>query len=628
MTTKELFESVKKHDRLYYSDSAPLISDAEYDELRDTLITTYQNETNKDLRAEIQSYIKGAGHTPLNTAETVRHSSIMGSLDKVNNLSDFSKWRNKYNSELIATPKIDGCAISLIYVDGKLTLAATRGDGEVGQNITANARVIDDIPNKIEGFSGEVRGEVYMKNSVFNNLNASGMSFANPRNAASGSLGLQDPKKVKDRYLSFFAYDLITAKTFKTEAEKLDHLKSLGIPVVNYLNVSDVESYIASMEHVRPSLDFDIDGLVFSLNDLEEQEDAGWHGKRPMGKMAYKFKPDQAKTVVKDIEVSVGRTGCLTCIALIDPVQLNGSTVRRVAIGSYNGIKTLGVNIGDEILVEKAGEIIPQALRITDKRTDGIFTFPELCPSCGGNTENDGMTIWCMNDTCSAKLEGRVNHFLKTLDVKGFGPSVISSLCSSGLVNTLVDLYSLSVSDIVGIGIGEKTAKNLLSELESKKDIPVEVFLDSLGISGLGTTSSKLLVKKYHKLEVIRNLSYDEIVNMDGFGGIIAENITSGFASNDSLIDGLLSSLNVIDFEVKQGNLTGKSFCLTGKLSKPRKEIEKWIEDNGGEIKSVGKGLSYLVQADASSTSSKTQKAHKYGVEIIDEKMLMEMVNE
>ena len=628
-TIQELAEQIQYHRDLFFNQGKPKISDAEFDALVEQL---EKLSPNHPVLSEV-----GAEAT---FGKKVSHDTVMGSLDKAKTIDELRDWYRKYcrGQGLVLTPKIDGLAVALHYSKGKLVRGATRGNGTEGQNVTDNVMEMQSIPKVLSvDFTGEVRGEIIMKKSVWEKMGTA----ANPRNAAAGSLLQKDPKITGQRNLSFFAYDVITNEVpFLTEVAKLNFISgTLGISTVSHYEFNDIgtclEATLFDWENVkRASLDFEIDGMVLSANSLETQEEAGWTGKCPNAKIAFKFKPEQKMTTVTKIDWFVGRTGKVTPVAGVTPVKLAGSTVSNVTLHNYARVKELGILIGDNVLIEKCGDIIPGIVRIVEKSSlDNAIAdvLPTVCPSCGKNLTLDEnmVNLECLNVACPAQFSRRVLHFLVTADVLGVGPGIVDTLCENGMVSKLADLYYMNPLDLAQMLGGAKIAGNVYSAIMNKNELPLATFLDCLGIDGLGTTTSKQVAKHFKTLDTIRKAKVTDFLVISGIGHLTADKIVSGLASMSFEIDSLIQCIEVKDIEEKTGGLSGFSFCITGTLSSPRKTIEQLIEANGGEMKSsVGAGLTFLIQADPSSVSSKSEKAKKIGTKVISEDDLYEMIQQ
>lgn len=637
----ELESLVRYHANLYYNESKPEITDAEYDALVDELKTL---DPENPVIAEV-------GASP-SYGKKVKHPTVMGSLDKETTFSAVTEWHKRYagtSSKVCVMPKIDGTSLRLRYVDGKLVEAASRGDGYVGQDIIDNVKSMKSVPKYEAGLTAEVRLEVYMKKSVFERLSNSGdRAFANPRNAASGSLMAKDPAITASRELDVFVHNVMPdGMVFETESDKrawmVVNMPSFQLVDMQVIDIKDFESTALSWEVLRPGLDYQIDGLVLSLDSIADQDEAGWNGKRPRGKLAYKFKPEQKTAKVLGIDWQVGRTGRLTPMARIEPTLVDGSKISNITLHNWAARMDLDIATGDTVLIEKAGDIIPQVVRVIDREHRPVVqssspkarSYPDVCPSCGEKVELDEneVNLWCKNPMCPAQLERRVLHYIKTLEIMGVGSGIISGLCRAGYVKDIPDLYYLTSSQLKAVTGGDRAAEKVKEAILEKNEVPLAMFLDSLGIDGLGTTTSKDLAKKYKKFQWFRGtvpsgvLRAEDFMTIPGIGETTAQKILNGLQLMWPMVEKLTKVIEIKDVVEATGNLKGMSFCLTGAMSKPRKEIEKAIEAAGGEIKSsVGKGLGFLVQADASSTSSKTEKAKKCGTKVISEDELWSMM--
>jgi DNA ligase (NAD+) len=540
-------------------------------------------------------------------------------------------------------PKVDGLAIRLNYRNGRLVQAATRGNGEVGQDVTDNARGVEGVPQvlpTVPGFDGnvELRGEVFMPKSVFEGFrNRGNLEFANPRNAACGSMCCQDPKETATRGLSFLGYDVQGVKGLVTETARRDFVRTLGVKYVSQKVLRDDDSLEKELEatlhdcefSLRQKMEYEIDGMVLALNDINQQEELGGSGNNPKGKVAYKFRPEQKVADIVGIDWQVGRTGRLTPMARIEPTALSGSVVRNVTLHNQKFLEEMGLNVGGQVLVQKAGEIIPQVVR---KMADGpngpkAIERPTACPVCGGPVRFDDVNLWCDSVSCPAQFEERVLHYLKRLEVLGVGPSLVSAVCSRGIVKRLPDLYAMNFTALVEAAGGDVAAKNAFEAILSKNEVPLHQFLSALGVHGLGRTTSKNIAKKFKTLDKVMVASESDFLGIDDIGGTTATAIRDGLDKLANEIMELARIIEVKEVAVSAGPLAGMSFCLTGAMSRPRKAIEKAIEIAGGEVRStVGGGLTYLVQADPSSVSSKSKKAQSLGTKIISEEELVKMM--
>lgn len=645
----ELAETIQYHADLYYNraktpkDSDSGITDAEYDSLVDDLKNLVAALEQLDPSAsEVlkgKEVLNSVGSIP-SYGRKVTHSQKMGSLDKATSFSQIADWYKRYairGGKIVVMPKIDGCASRINYDDGKLVEAATRGDGRVGQDVTDNIRATKSIPKFIgAGKTVEVRAEVIMPRSVFQKLSESGVKGANPRNLGTGSLMAQDPQETASRNLSVLAYDVVGAPRFKTESEKrawmVANLDGIPLAEMQVIELGQFEALALEWESKRPNLDYEIDGLVVALDSIEDQEEAGWDPgeHHPLGRIAFKFKPEQKIAKVVGVDWQVGRTGRLTPMARIEPTLLAGSTIRNITLHNAARVVELDLAIGDEVLIEKAGDIIPQVVRVVGRPEDrDNSVFVTHCPSCSGDVfaDDQKVNLWCDNVTCPAQLARRVLHWVKTLDVMGVGSGIVEELCRQGFVKDVPDLYYLTEEQLVAVTGGKSSAQKAQRAILEKSEVPLAVFLDALGIDGLGTTTSKDVSKEFKTLAKVRAACAVDFETLPNIGRLTADKIVSGLKTLATMIDRLAQTVDIIEVKEVSGPLKGMSFVLTGAMSKGRKEIEAAIEAAGGENKgSVGKGVTYLVQADASSMSAKTEKAKKVGTQIISERRLWEMI--
>jgi len=648
-TIKELEDQIKYHNEKFFNGESE-ITDAEFD----TLVSQMKalDPTNPILLE--------VGSMP-SWGRKVTHPSVMGSLNKITydeegKLSDVISWirKNCKKSTVVSMPKIDGLAVRLMYNNGELMGAATRGNGTVGQDVKDNVLAIKSIPNSIE-YTGmvELRGEIYMQRSVFSELREEKLSTgekipANPRNMASGTLNQKDAKKTARSPLDFFCYDVLLSESdFTTEVAKsdfaLEHLSEfIYVSQTECSNVEDILFEIEHWEEMRADLNYDIDGLVFSIKDIEQQESLGWTGKCPNGKVAFKFKPEQAKTTLKHINWQLGRTGRLTPVAIIDPVSLAGTVVDSPTLHNYSQIMLKNIAIGDELLIEKAGDIIPQVVRVTNKVgadtedmkvDDGSLhhgiVYPFTCPSCDSETSLDEkeVNVWCTNPLCEGQKEHRIHHYLKTIGVLNVGPANVRDMLSADIIKSIPDLYQIDRDRLSKLdGYGKRSADKIINEISKKDIVPLATFLASLGIKGLGNSTGKLLASEFECLRNILTKHPEDLVHLEGIGELTADSICNGLVLMGGIIDELNATLDIEDCIKVSGSLSGQSFCITGTLSMKRKEMANMIEEVGGEVKSsVSKGLDFLVAGEGVG-KSKTDKAEKYGTEVISEDDLMSML--
>jgi DNA ligase (NAD+) len=527
---KELEDQILYHNHRYHELNNPEISDSEFDEMVAEL---------KYLDSE--SFVLYEVGAAVSHGKEVKHSQVMGSLEKAHSADEVREWAKSFpdNTEFVIALKIDGGALKLQWDDCKLELAATRGNGEVGQDVTDNVRMMSCIPNVIAFDEPvEVRGEYYMTTDTFDRLNEEGSSFANTRNAACGSIGTKDPRETRDRDLAFFAYDLkMGSQTFETEIEKrnffIDNFDMDYVQMVP-MTMDMLDMALDAATRNRPGLPYRIDGMVISVNNLEMSAAAGVKsGKYPNGKIAFKFPAERAQTRLIGIHWQVGRTGVITPVADLEPVFLDGSTVTSPTLHNIMQIRQKGIGIGCTVEIEKAGDIIPQVIKVTEPATvDGLdsnINYPHDCPSCGDPTvEDEGKSnIWCVNPMCPAQLSKKIENWLTVLDIKGVGEKTVEALVEKGIVNSIPDMYHLAKDDLVEIKGGERAAEVILEAMESKNSIPLKTFLQALGISWLGKTRSRDIAKEYKTLDAVLNKTAEDFLLIDGIGDIKATTLMS-----------------------------------------------------------------------------------------------------
>lgn len=635
---KVLLDQVDHHDDLYYNKDKKEISDEEYDGLKDRLRSMSKefkpkegSKADEKLSIRLEDALTRVGTPPPKNGkwDKLIHEVPMGSLAKVNLPDELREWHKKNGSpnEYLITEKLDGISVSLKYDNTNLTSGGTRGDSNVGENITRNVKKMKGVIHKLDDdFTGHIRGEIVLFHSDWK---AHLSDKANPRNAASGTAKRTDGHKAQ--HLSVLVYN-VDGKDFDTEVEVFKYLDSLGFKTPNYF-VGGIEDVIKAwqkyMNEKREKLDYDIDGLVVSINDRAKQLALGFSGNRPNGSIAFKFEAPEARTIITDIVVQVGDTGQLTPVAEFEEVELLGAKVKRASLHNFSLVKELGARIGATILVERANDVIPYVKSVVDK-TNEYFGIPEKCPACGAKTIRVGEYVVCPNKSeCSPQIIGRINKWIKELGILEWGESVLTKLIDSGKVEDVYDLYTLKESDISSLDrMGEKGAKKLLAELDKYREVTLENFLGGLCIDGIATSTAKSIIDAgYDTLDKILNLSTKQLENISGFGAKRAQAFHDGLVENAIRIESLLKSGVSIKERIK-GSLTNKSFCFTGTMNTPRGKLQKMVEEAGGEVKkSVGKGLSYLVIADPNSTSSKAEAARKNRTTLISEEEFLKMAN-
>ena len=553
---------------------------------------------------------------------------------------------------MVCELKIDGLAIALTYENSALKVGATRGDGVTGENITQNLRTIKTIPEHLnkDGISLEARGEIYMPKSAFLELNKrqSEMNqklFANPRNAAAGSLRQQNPQITAQRELAMFTYaGILTNPEIKTHEQTLLYLKDMGFNLnPNFKkckNIQEAINYCKYWDKERYNLDYATDGVVIKINNLAVQNELGFTSRAPRWATAFKFPPEEMSTKLLDIEINVGRTGAVTPVAVLEPVFLSGSTVQRATLHNFDEIKRLDINIGDRVLIKKAAEIIPKVITVLEKGTENTGTFepPEKCPFC--NTKlvpaEGEVNFYCPNTYgCPAQLKGRIEYWASKdcMDIDGLGGSIVAQLVDKNLVKSPADLYTLTVDDLMGLDLfAEKSAQNLYNAIRSSKTPELSRFINALGIRHAGKEMSELLAKKFKTLNNLKIAKMQDIMDIEGAGEKIALSVLDFFKNsyNNELLQKLEANSVIpktIDDSTSKDNFAGLAFVITGTLSAPRDNFEKIIKQHGGKVSSsVSKKTAYVLVGE--SPGSKFDKAKTLGIKIINEKDFYDLLGE
>ena len=656
-----LREKITYNSMLYYENDAPEISDYEYD----MMFRELQNIEAEypELKTPDSPTVRVGGKA-LDRFEKFTHSVRMGSLtdvfsyDELRDFTDRISLELNENVEYSVEPKIDGLSVSLIYRDGLFVKGATRGDGDVGEDVTENLKTIKSIPLKLTESLPYlcVRGEVYMPKKVFYELNeireAAGQQlFANPRNAAAGSLRQLDPKIAASRRLEIFVFNLQEGELYsdgrsvKTHLESLERLNELGFTTVSHsigaVGYEKVLDHIKYLGDHRDKLPFEMDGAVVKVNDLASRITVGEGTSTPKWAVAYKYPPEEKETKLVSIDIQVGRTGVLTPIANLEPVRLAGTTVSRATLHNSQFISERDIRIGDTVVVRKAGEIIPEIIRsISGRRTgtEQIFSMPEFCPSCGGRVVRDecgeGAAMRCINAACPAQNARGITHFASkgAMNIDGLGPQVVELLLSAGKIKGIADLYTLKVEDIEGLDrMGKKSAENLINAINESKNRGLERLLYALGIRQVGEVAAEEIAGKMRTLENLFNATFDDFSSIKDIGGITATSLVEFFAdpATRELCDKLVSlgvKAEAVG-EEKGEKFAGLTFVLTGTLpTMTRDEASALIKKQGGKVAgSVSKKTSFVVAGE--DAGSKLVKAKELGVNIIDEAKLVDMIN-
>ncbi|MCD7739874.1 MAG: NAD-dependent DNA ligase LigA [Candidatus Gastranaerophilales bacterium] len=647
LRAEELRNLIKSNNEAYYIYDAPVITDYEYDELFRELKKI--EEEYPELVTK-ESPTQKVGGSIARGFKEIRHQYRLYSLDNSNNYEDLKKWYERVQKEyikeedleLVSELKIDGLSCALSYKNGILTLGATRGNGISGENITDNIKEIKSIPQKLKmPLNIDIRGEVYMPVSSFEKLNKENIEkgikeFANPRNAAAGSLRQLDAKITGKRDLHFFAYTAIIRgenNLFKTHEQSLKLLGELGFEVnPNYKlskGINEVIKQCGYWEKERYNLDYATDGMVIKVNDISKQNELGYTARAPKWATAFKFPPEEVWTKLNDIELSVGKTGAITPVAILQPVQLAGTTVKRASLHNFDEIERLQINIGNEVLIKKAAEIIPKVIRKKENEDYGIYKAPEKCPDCQSlliKPEGE-VTLYCPNSLkCPSQIKGRIEFWAskEAMDIDGIGSSVVEKLYEKNLINDFADLYKLTIDDFMSIDlIKEKSADNLYNAVQNSKTPSMTKFLTALSIKLIGKETADIIAKEFSSLDDIKNAAVDELVKIDGIGEKAAKSIVDFF--NDENNKQILEKLDRYNVKPQAGSFEkisnifeGKTFVITGTLSQPRNIFEEKIKKLGGKTSSsVSKKTSYVLAGE--NPGSKFDKASSLGVIILTE---------
>ncbi len=660
---QELRQKIRHNEYLYYVLDAPEITDAEYDRL---MVRLREIEAQYPESVPADSPTQRVGGRAASQFTEVRHLEPLLSLGNVFSAAELRAFDERVRSglpegssvEYVMEPKIDGLACSLIYENGVLVRAATRGDGVVGENVTANVRTIRSIPLTLKVPEGEpvpelldVRGEVYMPRRAFMRLNEEraerGESeFANPRNAAAGSLRQLDPQVTASRSLSFFAYYLVGEGAQAKHSESLAALARYGFKVSEgYRLVHTIDEaldFISSFNEKRPSLAYDTDGAVIKVNDVWQQQLLGATGKDPRWAIAYKYPPEQAETTLEDIDWRVGRTGVLTPTAVLTPVKLSGSVISRATLHNEDFIRSKDIRIGDRVVINKAGEIIPEVLYVvTAKRTgaEGEVVIPTICPECGWSVERQGSeaAIRCTNPHCPALGREGLIHFVSrdAMNIEGCGPSVINALIEADLVHDAADLYSLRRADVLQLErMGEKSADKLLAALEASKSNELDKLLFALGIRHVGAKVARTLATEYGSMERLQQAGADELAQIRDIGAKIAESVVTwlNVPANIDLLGRLQAAgLNmsfVAPASREDNPFFGKTLVFTGTLpTLGRAEAKTMAQDVGAKVSgSVSKKTDYVIAG--AEAGSKLEKAQQLGVTVLDEAEFLRLLKQ
>ncbi|MBR2028904.1 MAG: NAD-dependent DNA ligase LigA [Oscillospiraceae bacterium] len=646
-----LKQQIAYHSDLYYNQNRTEISDYEYDMLMQQI---------KHIEAEYPQLVTADSPTQTvqgvanSTFEKVTHTVKMESLLDAFSYDELRDFDQKVRAvspaaKYVVETKIDGLSMSLEYVNGVFTRGSTRGDGVVGEDVTQNLATIKSIPKKIENAPAflEVRGEVYMPKEVFLNLvqkqeEEGKKPFKNPRNAASGSIRQKDSKITAERNLDIFVFNIQQISdeyTLASHKQSLDLLKDLGFKVSPrynvYDNIEDVIKEIEEIGNMRGNFSFEIDGAVVKVDDFETRQEMGSTNKYPRWAIAYKYPPEEKSTILREIEISVGRTGVLTPTAVFDTVQLAGTSVQRAVLHNQDFIDEKQINIGDEILVRKAGDIIPEVVKLVKKNTENVFKIPMICPSCQSEIiKTEESALRCINPECPEQLTRNIIHFASrtAMNIDGLGESIVYQLAEKQLIHDVGDLYYLTYEQALTLeGFKDKSAKNLVSAIAESKKANLDKLIFAFGIRNIGEKAATLLAEKFKTLDNLINAKTEDITEIDGFGLIGANSVVEYFAKDTvkEVIEKLKNAgVNTEYISTRTSEtLAGKTFVVTGTLpSLSRDEAEKLIADNGGKAaSSVSKKTSYVLAGEKA--GSKLDKAKTLGIPVITEQEFLDMIN-
>ena len=657
---EQLRSEIRRHDYLYYVLNQPAISDAQYDKLFAELQSL--EKANPQL-ITTDSPTQRVSDRPIDGFKSVRHAAAMLSMDNTYSAEELRAFDERVTKGLggrdydyVVELKIDGLAINLRYEKGRLVTAATRGDGEVGDDVTANVRTIKAVPLVLLGGGEvvnvlEVRGEVYMPTSAFAELNrlraeAGEPVFANPRNAAAGSLKLLDARITAARNLSFFAYSIgeVSRPLAENHWQSLQKFKKLGLPVNPNIrkakNIDEALDICLGWGEKRSKLDYQIDGMVIKVNRFEQRVVLGATGRAPRWCISYKFPAEQAETIVESIDVQVGKSGILTPVANLKPVQLAGTTVKRASLHNFDELNRLDVRRGDTVLVEKAGEIIPQVVEVKKQfRPVGAepFKIPTRCPNCGSAVAKDeaGVYIRCVSPDCTAQLKERLRYFAGRgqMDIENLGTALIEQLVDTGLVKNFADLYKLRKEELAGLErMAEKSAGNVIEAIEKSKSQPLWRFIAALGIRHIGGQSAQILAERFGSLDGLMAADEETLASIDQIGPTMAESVSEYFRDpkNVEVIKEIRKAGVRLQQPQARGTkkLAGKTIVVTGTLEGlSRQQAEQAIRDAGGKAaSSVSKKTDFVLAGEK--PGSKLEKAQKLGVKVINEKEFLEMIKD
>ena len=645
-TYNELIDNLIRYSEAYYKNNVSLVSDEQFDMMLKEA-EKIEKEHPEWLRSDSPTLTPGSDLSVSSSSNS--HGRPMLSLENTYNREDVSKWYSSLeeivgpNPEVVVEYKYDGNSAAIRFDHGQVTKSLTRGNGLVGEDITANVQTMSDIKLVKSIFTGEARGELIMSKAEFNRINVDG-AFANARNLAAGTIKLKDPKEFMTRELWFYAYWLENSKNRK-HSDDIDQLKALGFRVGKYYlchSVDELMNAIEVIEKEKKDLPVEIDGAVMKLNNKDYWDELGNTAKFPRWAKAFKYHQQVEETEVLSIDYQVGRSGKVTPVANLKPVLLDGSTVTRATLNNADFLKQIDVRVGDTVYVQKAAAIIPQIIGVNlNRRKEDLkpALFPHDCPECKTTLiKLDGkVDMFCPNPSCPSRVIEKLSYYTHTLEIDGFGEEIIERFHFLHYLNSIIDIYHLKDhrEDLINLDrLGEKSIDKLLANIEKSKSKPGEVLLAALGIKGIGLKMAKIIMRKYPRIEDLMEAKASDLSALDGIGDIKALDVVNELESEETKV--LIASLkkegvnttSSIQVIASDTELSGKSFCITGALTMPRKEYEELIEKAGGKnVSSVTSKTDFLVTNDTTSGSSKNKKARELGKTIIDEKELRRMLN-
>ena len=639
---KELVDLLNKYASLYYEQDAPVVSDAEYDALYDELRRLEESE-GYSLKNSPTHRVGGA---PQKKFEQSKHLLRLYSLDKCQSIDEFYEWCARTEKVVSPLPtltaeyKFDGLTLNLLYDNGKLVQATTRGDGVTGEIVTAQVRTISKLPREIE-YKGriEIQGEGILRLSNFNKYNLTAAEpLKNARNGVAGAIRNLNPAVTAERNISFFAYNVgYSDKTFETQKDIRDFLIEQGFETEgDFALVStreEIEEYINRAEEMRSGLDYLIDGLVFKVNNLAYRDELGYTEKFPKWAIAYKFKADEMTTTLNDVVWQVSRSAKLNPLAVLEPVDIGGVTVKKATLNNYGDILRKNVKIGDRVFIRRSNDVIPEIMGVAETYDHSKqVEKPTVCPACGAPVKEVGAFLYCTGEHCAPQVISALDHFASkdAMDIEGFSEKTAEQFYNEIGLRTLVDLMNLKPEDMFGLeGFGDKKIGNLIGSIEKSKKTTADRFLYAVGVDGIGKKTAKDLIKHFRTLKNLAEATEDELSSVDGIGGILAKNIVDYFSDEDNrklVADLLESGIILEEKEEIDGALKGLKFVLTGSLpTLKRGEATLLIEQNGGEVaSSVSKTVDIVLAGE--DAGSKLQKAEKLGIKIISEEEFLSMI--